>query len=400
VIDVANDAVLNLWGVNKDAIGKPFLEILPEMKEQGFHDLLVDVYKNGLTHYGHETAVSFKLPNGSFNIRYFNFVYQPYKEENGIISGVLVIASDVTEKILVKRQLEKTQTNFRNMILQAPVAMCVLRGPDHVVEIANNPMFELWGKNADDILNKPIFEGLPEVKDQGFELLLHNVYTQGERCQASERPVQLPRNEAIETVFINFVYEPYYGGDGTISGIIVVAIDVTDQVSSRQKVEYAEENARLAIESADLGTYYINLQTNEMFTSARFNAIWGFDEPTIDRSKFASVIHPDDLPVREEAHKSSIQTGNLHYEARIILKDESYRWVRVKGKVLYDADRTAVRLLGVIQDITEQRQFADELTKKVEFYNRQMKNWNSLPMSLRTTCRSPCARSGFIQILF
>lgn len=378
LIDVANDAVLNIWGVNKEAIGKPFLEILPEMKEQGFHDLLMEVYRRGVTHYGHETAVFFKRSDGSSDIRYFNFVYQPYKEDNGVVSGVVVIASDVTEKILVKRQLEKTQTNFRNMILQAPIAMCVLRGPDYVVEIANNPMFELWGKNPHEILNKPIFEGLPEVKDQGFEQLLHNVYSQGQRFQASERPVQLPRNGAIETVYINFVYEPNYEGDGTISGIIVVAIDVTDQVLSRQKIEFAEGNARLAIESADLGTYEINLRTNEMFTSARFNAIWGFDKPTVDRAKFASVIHPDDLPVREEAHKNSIETGDLHYEARIILKEGSYRWVRIKGKVLYDADQTPVRLIGVIQDITEQKQFADELTKKVEERTKALKESNQL----------------------
>ncbi|HUQ66092.1 MAG TPA: PAS domain S-box protein [Flavitalea sp.] len=373
VLDVANDTVLNLWGVNKDAIGKPFLEILPEMKEQGFHELLMDVYTNGVTHYGHETAVVFKRPNGSSDVHYFNFVYQPYREENGIITGVLVIASDVTEKILVKRQLEKSQTNFRNMILQAPVAMCVLRGPEYIVEIANNPMFELWGKKPEEVLNKPIFQGLPEAQDQGFEQLLHNVYTRGQRFQASERPVQLPRNGINETIYINFVYEPYYEGDGTISGIIAVAIDVTDQVLSRRKVEFTEENARLAIESAELGTYEINLLTDEMFTSPRFNAVWGFDEPTTDRSKFASVIHPDDLPAREEAHKNSIITGNLHYEARIILSGGSYRWVKIKGKVLYNAEHTPVRLLGVIQDITEQRQFAYELEKKVEERTKALK---------------------------
>jgi PAS domain S-box-containing protein len=378
VLDVANDTVLKLWGVTRDAIGKPFLTILPEMKEQGFHDLLIDVYKNGNTHYGYETAVFFKRADGSHKIHYFNFVYQPYRQDNGTVTGVLVMASDVTENVVVKRQLEKSQTNFRNMILQAPIAMCVLRGPEYVVEIANNPMFELWGKKADEVLNKPIFKGLPEVKDQGFEQLLYQVFTEGKRYQANEHPVDLPRTGSIETVYVNFVYEPYYEGDGTISGIIAVAMDVTDQVLSRRRIEYAEENARLAIESADLGTYEINLQTNEMFTSPRFNTIWGFDEPTADRSKFASVIHPDDLLVREEAHKNSVKSGNLHYEARIILKDGSYRWVRIKGKVMYDIDHTPIRLIGVIQDITEQKRFADALSKNVEERTKALEESNQL----------------------
>jgi PAS domain S-box-containing protein len=376
VMDVANKALLDLWNIGAESLGKPFLNILPEMKVQGFYDLLLDVFHNGVTHYGHETPAYFKRPGGQTETHYFNFTYQPYCEADGTISGVLVLATDVTGQVAANQKLIQSEVNFRNMILQAPVAMCVLKGPDYIVQIANSRMFELWGKTEEDVIGKPQFEGVPEAKNQGFENLLYNVYTTGQRFVASEQPVQLQREGTIKTVYINFAFEAFREGDGRITGIIAVATEVTEQVVSRQKVAYAEESARLAIDSADLGTYEINLLTDETFTSPRFRTIWGFADAGIDRNEFAGAIHPDDFESRTKAHEESLETGNLHYEARIIWKDNSQRWVRVKGKVLYDKEGTPHRLLGVIQDITEQKLFAAELSKKVEERTKALQDAN------------------------
>jgi PAS domain S-box-containing protein len=374
VLDVANSALFKLWNIGKESLGKPFLDILPEMKDQGFHDLLLDVYHNGVTHHGNETQVYFKRSNGEIDNHYFNFIYQPFHDIDDNIIGVLIMATDVTEQVLAKQKLTQSEINFRNMILQAPVAICVLKDRDYVVEIANKHMYELWGKPEEDILGKPIFQGLPEAKGQGLEKLLDTVYSTGRQFLANERPVQLPRNGKIETTYLNFVYEPLHAGDGSINGVIAVANEVTEQVLARKKVEYAEESARLAIESADLGTYEVNLETDELTTSHRFNTIWGIENPTTDRSIFASLIHPDDLPARAEAHKKSLETGSLQYEARIINGTE--RWIKINGKVLYDINGKPQRLLGVIQDISEQKLFSQELTNKVEERTKELIDTN------------------------
>jgi PAS domain S-box-containing protein len=103
VIDIANEPLFNLWGVDKNAIGKPFLEILPEMKEQGFFDMLQDVYFNSKVIKGIETPALFIRPDGTKETIYFNFTYQPYREDDGKISGVLVMASDVTKQVEAKK---------------------------------------------------------------------------------------------------------------------------------------------------------------------------------------------------------------------------------------------------------------------------------------------------------
>jgi PAS domain S-box-containing protein len=375
VLDVANTALFELWNVGKEALNKPFLEILPEMKGQGFYDLLLDVYVTGTTHYGVEVPATFKRSNGVTETVYINFIYQPYREADGNISGVLVLATTVTEQVLAKQKLKQSDNNFQNMILQAPVAMCVIKGPNHVVEIANDRMYELWGKPESEMAGKSIFEGLPEVKDQGFEKILHDVYTSGDRFIAGEQLVKLPRNGTIEDTYINFLYEPFREGDGSISGIIAVATEVTEQVVARHKIEYAEENARLAIELADLGTYEIDVVADKVAASPRVRAIWGVDMQLDQRLDFASFIHPDDRARRARANNEALVTGNLDYEARINRQDGSLRWVRVKGKMLYDKE-TPARLLGVVQDITEQKLFAEELSKQVEERTIELKQAN------------------------
>ncbi|RYZ22488.1 MAG: PAS domain-containing protein, partial [Chitinophagaceae bacterium] len=144
---------------------------------------------------------------------------------------------ETTEKVLAARRIAESERNLRNTILQAPVAMCILRGADFRVEIANDRMYKLWGRQATHMLGQPIFSALPEVRNQGLEELLQTVYHEGERVAANERPVELPRSGRIETVYVNFVYEPFHDGDGSIGGVMVVAYDVTEQVMTRQRIE-------------------------------------------------------------------------------------------------------------------------------------------------------------------
>ena len=146
------------------------------------------------------------------------------------------------------------------MIIQAPVAMAIFRGPDHVVEVVNTKVLELWGKTEEESLNKPIFEVLPEAGKQGLKQLMYDVYSTGERFTANELPVTLYRDGKVETVYVNFVYESIMKGDPVNAGVLSVAIDVTEQVHARQKVEevvlqLGEANTKLEKSNAELAEF-------------------------------------------------------------------------------------------------------------------------------------------------
>lgn len=364
VIENQNEIFNQIVGKG-DVTGWKLIEAMPELVTEGqpFLQILDDVFTSGKMFQTFGTQVKI-VQNGVLTYNYYDFTYTPIFDSQGKVYAILDIAIDVTENVLAQKRIEESEINLRNTISKAPVAMCIFKGKEHTVEIANDKMLELWGKTTSQVFGKPIIEGLPEIVGQGFEALLDSVFETGKTINANEVPVNLPREENLKLVYVDFVYEAFRESDGSISGIMAVAIDVTQQVLARKKIEEAEEKARLAIESADLGSYEVDLLTNEMSTSERFDEIWGGHSTF--RNELASYIHPEDLPIRNEAHKKSIESGILEYETRLLRKDKSIRWARVKGKLIYDENKTPIALIGVVQDNTEQKQFAEQLTKLVK----------------------------------
>ncbi|WP_165929567.1 PAS domain-containing sensor histidine kinase [Pseudocnuella soli] len=315
VLEVANQALYNLWQVGPEALHKPLLEILPEMKEQVFPELLQQVLQTEKTFTGVEMPALFKRKNGQVEKRYLNFSYQPFREAGGKVTGVLVTATDITGQLEAKRKLQESERNLRNTILQAPVAMCILRGPDYMVEVANDRMFELWGKSSDVLLGKPLFEALPEVGNQGFEEMLGQVFYTGKPVAASEASVTLPRDGRIESVYVNFVYEPFREGDGSISGIIVVATDVTNQVKARLKIQESEQRVRSFVDSAPfpIGVYVGPDMRIELVNQSIID-VWGKGSDVVGKT-YAEVL-PELRASGIYEQLSSVYHTGVPYHAR------------------------------------------------------------------------------------
>lgn len=363
-IQWANDAMIKLWGKDKSVIGKTIREALPELDGQPFHQQLDDVFTSGIMYQGTEDP-GHLVVDGKLRTFYFNFTYKALRDVDGNIYGILNMAIDVTETIKVKRQLQESEQNFRSLIMQAPIGITLLKGDDHIVELANDQYLMLVGREREGFLNKPIWELIPEAKEQGFDIILRNVKETGEPFFGNEIPVLLIRNGIPETVYINFVYEPLFDEERKVHSILVVAIDVTKQVEARKLVEISEERARLAIESARLGTYEVNLKTLEVHASSRFNELFDM-EAVSNQFDYVSRIHPDDLDARQQAHKIALTTGFLEYECRVIKKDGNIIWLHVFGNYYFDEHNTPEKVVGIVKDITEEKMGEQELERRVK----------------------------------
>lgn len=256
-ITMLNQAIIDVWGKgNHNLIGKTYMEVLPELASQQIYPQLYNVFRTGQPFHARNQRVDLVM-DGKLDSFFFNYSFTPLFDSDGKVYGIMNTAADVTDLNKAKMELEQSEHNFRQMVKQAPVAMCILLGPYHTVEIANDMMLELWGKPAEVVLNRPIFEGLPEARDQGLESLLDNVFATGIPFVANERPVNLLRNGSQETVYQNFVYEPYRDSTGDILGVLAISIDVTPQVLARQKIEdiVKERTATLERKNAELSQF-------------------------------------------------------------------------------------------------------------------------------------------------
>ncbi|MCD6065457.1 MAG: sensor signal transduction histidine kinase [Bacteroidetes bacterium] len=303
--------------------------------------------------------------NGKIEDVYWTFGYSPVHNEAGKVAGVLVTCTETTGKVNTLKYLEESNRRYFSHIMQAPVAMCIFMGKDHRVKIANDRMLELMGKTSDEVINSPVFEALPETKGQGLEELLDTVYRSGEKITATERPIDLFRNGRIETIFVDFVCEALHEADGTISGIVAVATDVSSKVTVRHKVEESQERLNIVINASELGIWELNLKTGNITYSDRYLEIIGMQpgsQPT--HEELIARIHPDDIATREKALKEAYKTGTLHYETRIIRADGSVHWVEGKGKVSFDEDQVPFLIIGTARDITEEKSVQEKILQR------------------------------------
>lgn len=361
-IEFANQSIINVWGKGNDVIGKLYSQVLPELSNQEIFAQLDNVFTTGVPFHARNQRVDLVV-EGRLQPFYFNYSFTALFDTSGNVYGVMNTAAEVTDMVLAKQKVEQGEKNLRSMILQAPVAMCILLGPNHTVEVANELIIELWGKTAADVVGKPIFEGLPDARDQGLEQLLDDVYHKGETFKAFERPVELLRNGRIETVYLDFVYEPYQDSQGNTIGIIAITTDVTEQVKARTELQKTEEMLRFSVEAANAATWYMDAESREIIPSVRFKELFGFHRDTmVDFDDILEIVpkqyHAKINDTISKA-KENGETYNLEYP--VTLNDGSARWLRTLGRVYPPIGNRRSHFSGLVIDITEYKQ--DELRK-------------------------------------
>src|ERR1700694_836428 len=349
-------------GKHPYALGKTGAEVWPEIWSI-IKPLIDQVLVEGEATWSEDQLIPI-YRNGKIEDVYWTFSYSPVCDESDRRAGVFVTCTETTQKVDNFKNLQLSTQRFKDLVMHAPVAIAVFRGKDFVAELANNSYLPLIGKTMEQFVGKPLFEVLPETREV-LEPLAKEVMATGKPLVSTAFEIALHRNGRPEKCFFNSVWEPLLESDGTVNGFMVVAHEVTEQVQALRKAEEAEQKAKLAIDAAELGTYEINLAKKQVTTSERFQAIWGIAN-TSDIADYMSLIHPADLPAREKAHQESERTGILNYTARLMRPENKVRWVKLSGKVLFDEQGTPARLLGMVQDITEQKIFAEELSRQVE----------------------------------
>ncbi|MCK7553940.1 PAS domain S-box protein [Chitinophaga sedimenti] len=384
IIETANDALLDLWGRDRKVIGQPLLTALPELQGQPFPALFKQVFETGIAHYGFETPAAL-VRNGVLEIFYFNFIYAPFRV-NGVTTGVQMLATDVTTQVKAKKELQASEERFRNFVTNAPTPIAVYVGREMRIQTANEAVLKTWDRDA-SVIGKTFLEALPELEGQPFSQLLDDVYMTGVPYNAKEAKVELFVGGRIKTHYFNFTYKPLRDGNGEVFGVINTATDVTDLVLARQQLTEAEERLRLAVESAEIATWNINLQNGEVNFSQRAKDWYGFEGESVNMHDGFAAIHPDDrgyaVANMEKALKFE-NGGNYEDEYRVVGMHNSHlRILRMSGKVIFGERNEPILLTGIVRDITLERMQAQELenmvqqrTRELQMANLQLKQTN------------------------
>ena len=211
-VDV-NAASLKNWGYTPEELkGTQFLEL---------------VYKEDLEKtINEDSSIKDGVETGFFENRYVH--------KNGTIVSnlwsarwdealqlVLCVAKDITDKRTLEKTIQQEKKRFHDLYEKAPSGMGILKGPNHIYELANPPYLKIIGKHDENVIGKTVKEILPELEAQGIYALLDHVYQTGETFSASEMLFKFDFNGdgILNDVYLDFIYQAHRDSDGNIDGI-------------------------------------------------------------------------------------------------------------------------------------------------------------------------------------
>jgi signal transduction histidine kinase len=153
----------------------------------------------------------------------------------------------------MRAALEAQRAELYSAFMQAPVPICVLRGPDLVFEMANALYCKFVGREASTLLGRPLLEAIPEARGKGFDTMLREVMATGVTKVIGETLIalDLKGDGALEDTYWNFSYSPLRDADDRIERVLAVLNHTTDQVRVRKDLERQRELAKSATRAKD-----------------------------------------------------------------------------------------------------------------------------------------------------
>ncbi|MBD2537565.1 PAS domain-containing sensor histidine kinase [Coleofasciculus sp. FACHB-SPT36] len=180
--------------------------------------------------------------------RFFHTIKSPIFDTNGNVVEIVGVSRNISERKQEREirdralaEAQAARAELQRVFMQAPAAIAITRGSNHVTETVNPLYMQIVEKR--DIVGKPVREAFWDLQGQGFFELLDQVYTSGEPFVGNEMRAMFDRNSdgILEESFWNFVYQPLVDANGKVNGIMTHAVEVTEQVRSRQEIEKKAE---------------------------------------------------------------------------------------------------------------------------------------------------------------
>ncbi|MDB5939156.1 MAG: domain S-box protein, partial [Polaromonas sp.] len=344
-----NDSYAEVLGdKHPAALGTPFVKVWHEALD----DLMPLVQRalDGESFYMENLPLRLRR-HGFDDDAWFTFSYSPVLNDEGTTSGIYCACIETTAMVRAENQQRVQQQRLQALFRQAPGFTAVLRGPDHVFEIANQSYLQLTGLR--EVLGKPVAQALPEMIGQGFIDLLNKVYQSGEPYvgRSVRIMIQRERGVSMSEAYLNFVYQPLLDSTGQVDGIFVQGYDVTQ--------EHQAQEALLAFSNSIPS---ISWMAGAGGAIERLNSQWtrytGQDAQDAMGSGWMAAVHPDDTAAAWQAND-----GHEEWEGEYRLRrhDGIYHWFITRAVAQRDANGGVLRWFGTSTDIEDARRTADAL---------------------------------------
>ncbi|RYZ17956.1 MAG: PAS domain S-box protein, partial [Sphingobacteriales bacterium] len=227
---------------DRQLLGKPILEALPEIENNSVYHSFRQVYETGITHEEHEMLIPFARPgDGVLENRYFRYTQQARTSESGQVDGILVFAYEVTEHVKARIEVEASAQQLRLIADALPVLISYIDS-DRKYQFANNAYKEWFNMNPDQMVGKPVIEILGKQAYQNAKQHMDKALAGEKATYEAKMPY---RENLVKHIRASYVPERR---NGIVLGFYALVTDVTDEVEARSAMLKSAEEARVIAE--------------------------------------------------------------------------------------------------------------------------------------------------------
>lgn len=179
------------------------------------------------------------------------------------------LVSRIKAQIEISQKRNDAELRLREFLIQAPAAIAVFEGPDHSITIANQQFQQVFDRKENQLIGHSVKEAFPEAGGQGIFELLDNVFESGRSYSQQGFGANLNISNKSERRYYDFTLQPITNSNVRTTGIMLHAVDVTERVMARKKMEdlsaeleqkVKERTGELQVKNIELGRSLVKLE--------------------------------------------------------------------------------------------------------------------------------------------
>jgi PAS domain S-box-containing protein len=365
-----NEAYSRIFN-QRDILNKTLREAFPELQGQGYYEILEGVFDSGTPYCANESPALIDVANdGRLSTRYYNLVYTPFKNGEGVIEGVMAFGHDVTGLVEARKKVEESEEKYRGLFESMDQGFCIL---EMIFDAANqpvdyrflevNPTFEEQ-TGLKEAVGKNMRELAPNLENRWFEIY-GKVALTGEPIRFVEHA------EALGRWFDVYAFRI---GGGESRKVALLFSDITQRKQAEEALRESEERLQKVLSIETVGVIYFDLEGRINDANAAFERMSGYSHADIRSSavRWDQLTPPEFIEATMKSKEEFLTTGqNTPYEKQYIRPDGSRWWGLFAGKRLSETE-----FVEFVVDITEAKQAEEELENKVWERTRELEKAN------------------------
>jgi len=294
------------------------------------------------------------------------------RDSNGEPIYLVGVISDIDKQKKSAENLRESEARFRAMFENAGIGITLV-GLDRKVLAVNDSLVRIAGRTSEELLNtNGALISHPDDVNVGAENYYKLVSGELNSYQVERRYIRKDNEPYWVKQTISAVRDP----EGKIMYLVVMVEDIDSQKKDQENLRKSEARFKAMFDNTSVGVAIMSLERRVLDLNHAAQMIIGRTKEELKDLDPAVLSHPDDVNVghQEFIEMISGKRSGFSMEKRYILKNNQFIWARVTYSSVVDTSGTPQYLIGIIEDITEEKITREKLARQEADYRQMLEN--------------------------